>query len=394
MLSLLKPFKLSRSLRCSSLSPFRFSTSTCIAKNDPNATKSKSNKSSSNLNLRRTKAKIEPALDTFSRVRATANINYQTFPVTAVSICESYDLHKVISGLTHDDYTTNIVIPQEAIHVRVPVHRLDTQYVPVNYTWGKDFDVMVLANGSVVAWGLSEEYLLEHFVPMIKDCERENFGLVESEELDYVEIPLEAATESQSSDANLGSYIDNRELIVIRGSTADQKLLDKATFAFGLARSTRLALLEQYLENYISTTKQHSRALSEQCEITLKERQILQNMGKIFLIRNKLNLHNELIDTPDLYWSEPHLEKIYAEISRELDVLPRIAILNKKLDYVSDEATSLLAVLNEKKGTRLEWIIIWLILIEVFFETFHFYERYVLERRVKEAESKIGLNVK
>ena len=29
-----------------------------------------------------------------------------------------------------------------------------------------------------------------------------------------------------------------------------------------------------------------------------------------------------------------------------------------------------------KKGTRLEWIIIWLILIEVCFEIFHFYEKY------------------
>lgn len=89
-----------------------------------------------------------------------------------------------------------------------------------------------------------------------------------------------------------------------------------------------------------------------------------------------MNLYSELIETPDLYWSEPFLEKIYNNVSKILDINSRISIMNRKLDYATEEQRAFLSVLNEKKSTRLEWIIILLIMVEVVFEIHHYYERY------------------
>ena len=70
------------------------------------------------------------------------------------------------------------------------------------------------------------------------------------------------------------------------------------------------------------------------------------------------------------------LEKIHNNASKILDINLRISIMNRKLDYATEEQRAFLSVLNEKKSTRLECIIILLIMVEVVFEIHHFYEKY------------------
>jgi uncharacterized Rmd1/YagE family protein len=90
------------------------------------------------------------------------------------------------------------------------------------------------------------------------------------------------------------------------------------------------------------------------------------------------------LDTPDFYWSKPELEEYYTQISRSLDVRPRIAILNKKLDYANELATVLREHLSENHALVLEWMIIILITVEVGFELVHWFEKGGLRKRVED----------
>lgn len=228
-------------------------------------------------------------------------------------------------------------------------------------------DIMVLANGTLVGWDINEDQI-DGYVPQIWDAVSEKYES-ESEEMDYISL------EAQLSQEDRPSFV-LEDVFVSQGQDPEQRLLEKAAFAVGLSRSTRLSILEESLEKHIQLTRENSEVLSEGLELKTKEADILKLTGRLFLIRGKLNLYSELIETPDLYWSEPNLEKIYESISRRLDIHLRILIMNRKLDYVTEEQRALLSVLSEKKGTRLEWIIIILILVEVCFETFHFVEKY------------------
>ena len=58
-------------------------------------------------------------------------------------------------------------------------------------------------------------------------------------------------------------------------------------------------------------------------------------------------------------------------IGRTLDVGVRIKTLNEKMDYASEIAAVLRERLSEKHSHLLEWIIIWLILIEVAYGSLH-----------------------
>lgn len=263
-------------------------------------------------------------------------------PVTSVTIGENIDLEKV-----RQMFTTCTVVEDEVVEFS------DQSNL-----------VMVLANGTLVGWGLTEDQM-GNAISQVKSAVSTDYN-PESEEMDYVEV---AGGEQKES-------FVHGDIFVSRNADSHQKALERAAFAIGLSRSTRLSILEESLEKHIQLTRENSEFLSKGLELKTKEAEILKLTGRLFLLRGKLNLYSELIETPDLYWSEPNLEKIYESVSRRLDILLRILIMNRKLDYITEEQRALLTVLNEKKSTRLEWIIILLIMVEVGFETFHFWERW------------------
>lgn len=288
-------------------------------------------------------------------------------PVTAITTAESYDLSRTVELLSKKGYQPATLIPNEIISFKY-LHD------------GFRGDIMVLAqNGSVVSWGFNESVLRDEILPLVAEARVNSLQEVqfESEDLDYVELEDKEDISKLKQNYSLGdeSSMEN-EVIIINGVEPESGLLDKAAFSSGISRSTRLAVLEVALDSHIEKTREFTESLSRGKKLNISEKAVLQSTGRLFLMRGKLNLYSELIETPDLYWSEPQLEKLYRQISRNLDIQPRISILNKKLDYATDEARALMAVLNEKKGTRLEWIIIYLITVEVCFELYHFYEKY------------------
>lgn len=283
--------------------------------------------------------------------KPTKTLEKYLSPVTAVTVGDSIVFDKAIPAVS--GYECTVLVPDEVINIRFQ---------------GKD--LMILSNGTLVGWDILEEDILKNVLPILQ------LSLVipcdpESDEMDWIELEQEST--------NTTSYLQG-EIMVLQGETEEKKLLDKAAFAIGLLRSTRLAVLEDIFEKHLQLTKNNAEYLLNGQPISTTEAEFLKLTGRLFLLRGKLNLYSELIETPDLYWSEPTLEKIYNLVLKVLDINSRISILNRKLDYATEEQRAFLLVLNEKKGTRLEWIIIILIMVEVGFETFHFYERSQKEK--------------
>ncbi|CCH45215.1 hypothetical protein BN7_4796 [Wickerhamomyces ciferrii] len=277
--------------------------------------------------------------------------NQQTIqPCTTFTTSESYDFDKMLKSF-NNGIQLSVIVPNEILY----------------FKFEKTHDVFILIDGSVVVWGMDESNVEKKILPLFKKFEKSSYENPESEDMDYIE------TKDLHDEQN--SYLEE-DIIVINSLDKDQDLLDKAAFSSGLSRSTRLAILENSLERHILQTRKMSEHLSIGKKLTVTEKELLRSTGRLFLLRGKLNLYSELIGIPDLYWSEPNLEKIYRQISNNLDISQRISILNKKLDYATEESRALMSTLNEEKSTRLEWIIIYLIMIEVCFEIFHFYERY------------------
>lgn len=154
-------------------------------------------------------------------------------------------------------------------------------------------------------------------------------------------------------------------------------MLYKLAFSHGLARSAKLSMLEDLLDSLLKSMSHYPLILQGGKKIPLTRKEILHKLGDVFLLRGLLNLQSEsFLDTPDYYWSKPQLERCYDAVSKNLDVRPRISILNKKLDYANELTGLLREQLSEAHSHKLEWCIITLITIEVLFEIAHYVDRF------------------
>lgn len=148
--------------------------------------------------------------------------------------------------------------------------------------------------------------------------------------------------------------------------------LAKIAFSSGLARSTKLAVLESLLDEYLATTSNIPSLLSRGSRLPFTRSFILRKTGELLQFRAQLNLYSELTDSlPDIFWDSRHdlgLEGYYGAVGRALDVDVRIRQLNEKLDYASGIVEVMREQLSERHSLGLEWMIIILIAVEVGFE--------------------------
>lgn len=270
-------------------------------------------------------------------------------PVVSVTKCETYDLDRVRSELSLKGVAPIQIVPGECI----------------TFKWGVE-DVFVFKFGTIVAWNVEERDVVDKILPLFEGAEITSYSY-QSEDLDYIEMDGKGTSESYVS--------KETEIICLNVPSAQQKILDMLSFSYGISRSTRLAILEEAVEGHIQMTRSTIDRLSKGEKIAVDPKETLKLSGRLLLLRGKLNLYSELVETPDIYWTESRLEKIHDKISNALDVSKRVNILNRKLDYLSEEAEALIGIMSKRTEVNLELIIIYLIVIEVCYETYHFYER-------------------
>ncbi|KAG5919453.1 hypothetical protein E4U53_003988 [Claviceps sorghi] len=232
-------------------------------------------------------------------------------------------------------------------------------------------DIFAFPSGTIVTWSLPPDVVTKQILRAAEHAHAPEHR--EVEDLDFVADVSRAESTMKGDMVVLGTRREHKD-----GDTLDTTLA-KIAFSSGLARSTKLAVLESALTHYFESTRHIPAILSQGSGLPLGRKFILQKTGELLSLRARLNHYSELTDSlPDIFWdskSELGLEGYYDQVGRALDVNVRIRALNQKMDYAQEIATVLRELSSEQHGTRLEIIIILLIFVEVVFEL----RRIVLE---------------
>ena len=72
-----------------------------------------------------------------------------------------------------------------------------------------------------------------------------------------------------------------------------------------------------------------------------------------------------MLDSPEIMWSEPQLEPIYQATRGYLEINQRVALLNQRLEVISDLLQMLKEQLGHSHEEYLEFIVIILVGVEV-----------------------------
>lgn len=206
-------------------------------------------------------------------------------------------------------------------------------------------DIFYFSYGVIVFWGGSKERCSSH-LNLIKDFEE---NPLEEFETDHFTFMIGDAPK-----------VIEDEIIL-----SDNEVLTKLAISYGLAQSVKLGAFENALHKTFKHTKHLPEDLAKHGRIPLSRKEIRKKMGELFIERNSINLHVDVLDTPEFFWEYSELEPLYAMIANYLDIETRVEVLNQRLDVVHELFEMLGNELNHQHSSRLEWTIIWLIIIEV-----------------------------
>jgi uncharacterized Rmd1/YagE family protein len=331
--------------------------------------------------------------------------------VTAYCAAETYDIaiaSKLVKAQGYDLDPFQTGLYPQVIH-------LQTSDKPSEVKDYQQGDIFIFPSGTVVTWNVREREalrLVNQILPAA--AEGSHLDMLETEDLEYLEDPTQETSTILGDTIVLGTKAEIPQDPYPLPSSADptsspsstpnnaaevDTILAKIAFSSGLARSTKLAVLETLLATYQSSTRSIPTLLSSHNPTSSLRKPftrsfILRKTGELLSIRAQLNLYSELTDSmPDIFWDSRHelgLGEYYDQVGRALDVGVRIKVLNEKIGFAQEIASVLREQLSEKHGLRLEWAIIALIAVEVGMEGY----RHWGEKREREDEGSTEMLVR
>ena len=77
------------------------------------------------------------------------------------------------------------------------------------------------------------------------------------------------------------------------------------------------------------------RQLAEKGALRLRRHEALKLTGRLFKLRRDVNLVSNVLDVPELFWSEASLKDLYSAVREYMEIRPRVEVLNEKLSVAS-----------------------------------------------------------
>lgn len=319
-----------------------------------------------------TAAAARPTTTTTTATTATGLNDDGSNVISAVCLAESFDMEQVMALLQDEGYVLDPDGSGFESHEVVHARRRWPRGATAETAGSRDVDLYVFESGTLVGWGLPADAVDSLATRRLVTAAADPF--VAERESETLEFRCDGAREARAS-AMRGDVVVLGTRTGGEAATPPSRLattLAQIAFSSGLARSTKLAVLEASFMTYFESTRRIPEMLARGRSLGLSQRFILQKTGELLSLRAQLNHYRELTDAlPDIFWdarAELGLEGYYEQVGRALDVGVRIKTLNQKMDYAQEIATVLREVSSERHGTRLEWIIIVLITVEVVFE--------------------------
>ncbi|KAJ2170530.1 sporulation protein rmd1 [Coemansia sp. RSA 551] len=250
-------------------------------------------------------------------------------------------------------YTPFVYGPSEAIAINMEEDLIDTDthavkfyesYVPIKS------EVFLFDYGVAVVWGMTEQHERE----FLRELESFEVEKVDEDDIETEELEFYINSKAQSR-----IYNDVISLRTTKGHMA------KLAISHAIAQATKLSLYEGLVDETIEATRYIPQRMAESGTVEMTRKGLIKKIGQLFIMRVNVNLVSNILDTPEIFWSEPTLQPLYMAIREYLEIPQRVEIMNHRVSVISDLLDMLNGHLNGMHGEFLEWIVIILIGVEI-----------------------------
>jgi uncharacterized Rmd1/YagE family protein len=207
---------------------------------------------------------------------------------------------------------------------------------------------VVFRYGAVVLFDGPEQGV-EQFLATLAPLVTERFAVVEREDLRLLFRP------------DTDQLVDPAGNIVLRDRTVERLQLVADVLAKNLVLShyeVRVAAIFDSIEPLASTLREKGRA-------GVPGKVLLQHIGNVLLMQQKMVGRVETGEKPELVWEHPELDRLYMRLAEEYELRERGRAIDRKLEIVSRTVETLLSLEQTRSSLRVEWYIVALIVAEL-----------------------------
>jgi uncharacterized Rmd1/YagE family protein len=217
-----------------------------------------------------------------------------------------------------------------------------------------DVDIFLFPFGCLTVWG-SDEAREKLLLNELKQFEIDSLTEVMSDPINF--------EYHENADKDHGkTFIDEERNKIILSNRSEYI---KLSLSHALAQSVKLMVLECSVSKILEKTSPIQKELANTGSVSLSKKEISKQIGQLFSERYSINLHSDILDTPEFFWRRPSYEPLYLMTAEFQDISVRQGILNHRLDIIQELYNILSNELNYKHSARLEITIVVLIAIEV-----------------------------
>ena len=135
---------------------------------------------------------------------------------------------------------------------------------------------------------------------------------------------------------------------------------------FNLAQSVALDHYHDVTEDLLTEAKTFANRLEQTGKLNISRKNMMRFIGRALSTQNDIAENIYIFDAPDLVWDDEYLDKLHQGLSKHFDLRVRFSEIEYTLRIIEDNLRVFSEIINQRESNLLEWIIIILILVEVF----------------------------
>ena len=235
----------------------------------------------------------------------------------------------------------------QRLDLRVFENTTQLAALPLTVSAGSHGVAVLFRYGVIVFFGLQSAEIIS-FLDDVRSLIIEHFSAPESGQVELVLSPAEPEGMKQG-----------------RIRVQDFSLQRLQIVADVMAKSVVLGHYETSLAQHFDRIEPVAASLNQGIRAGPKGRELLQHIGDVLMIEGKMIGRVEVSEKPELIWDYPEHERLYLRLGDEYELSERHIALERKLALISKTAETVLSITQAKHTLRVEWYIVFLILIEI-----------------------------
>lgn len=131
------------------------------------------------------------------------------------------------------------------------------------------------------------------------------------------------------------------------------------------SQSVALNRYSEITEDILKETNEHTLFLERKGKLDISGYKLKRFIGKVLNIKNKISENLYIFDAPEITWENERLNKLNQDLKLSFDLKDRYRLIHDRIEIIKENLELFKDIMDHRESSRLEWIIIILIVIEV-----------------------------